>query len=226
MAFEADHIDPIAESGWSVLVRGTATHLLDADRISALADTAVHPWAPGRRDRWIEIHAQQITGRIIWRQRLVSESERRRTCRPAESGILEDRPAAFSRVSNGWVLRATVAENRRLRRHQRGRIFGVTLVALLTMSSRHAVRSQRARRSRRTKSSSLSAPPSGEWAGGRVPGEQQRQPNGDHGRSPGHPDRHIRCPPAHRNSGVSPSGGIPPQRSADRRGDDRCCGGS
>ena len=76
VAFEADHIDPIAESGWSVLVRGTATHLLDADRISALADTAMHPWAPGRRDRWIEIHAQQITGRIIWRQRLVSESER------------------------------------------------------------------------------------------------------------------------------------------------------
>ena len=76
VAFEADHIDPIAESGWSVLVRGTATHLRDTDRISALADTAVHPWAPGRRDHWIEIHAEQITGRIIWRQRLVSDSDR------------------------------------------------------------------------------------------------------------------------------------------------------
>ena len=76
VAFEADHIDPIAESGWSVLVRGTATHLRDTDRISALADTAVHPWAPGRRDHWIEIHAEQITGRIIRRQRLVSDSDR------------------------------------------------------------------------------------------------------------------------------------------------------
>ena len=76
VAFEADHIDPIAESGWSVLVRGTATHLRDPDQIAALADTAVHPWAPGRRDRWIEIHPEQITGRIIRRHRLVSESER------------------------------------------------------------------------------------------------------------------------------------------------------
>ena len=76
VAFEADQIDPIAESGWSVLVRGTATHLRDPDRIAALADTAVHPWAPGRRDRWIEIHAEQITGRIIRRHRLVSEAER------------------------------------------------------------------------------------------------------------------------------------------------------
>ncbi len=75
VAFEADHIDPIAESGWSVLVRGTATHLRDAERLAALAETAVHPWAPGRRDRWIEIHAQQLTGRIIRRSRLGSEGE-------------------------------------------------------------------------------------------------------------------------------------------------------
>ena len=70
VAFEADHVDPDAESGWSVLVRGTATHLRDPERVAALGDTAVHPWAPGRRDEWIEIHAQQITGRIIRRQRL------------------------------------------------------------------------------------------------------------------------------------------------------------
>ena len=76
VAFEADQIDPIAESGWSVLVSGTASHLRDTDRIAALADTAVHPWAPGRRDRWIEIHAEQITGRIIRRHRLVSDAER------------------------------------------------------------------------------------------------------------------------------------------------------
>jgi uncharacterized protein len=74
VAFEADQIDPIAESGWSVLVRGTATHLRDPERIAALADTAEHPWAPGPHDRWIEIHAEQITGRIIRRQRLVNES--------------------------------------------------------------------------------------------------------------------------------------------------------
>jgi nitroimidazol reductase NimA-like FMN-containing flavoprotein (pyridoxamine 5'-phosphate oxidase superfamily) len=73
VAFEADDADPIAESGWSVLVRGTATHVRDSERIAALAETATHPWAPGRRDRWIEIHAQQITGRIIRRHRRAGE---------------------------------------------------------------------------------------------------------------------------------------------------------
>jgi hypothetical protein len=29
----------------------------------------MHTWAPGRRDHWIEIHPEQITGRIIRRDR-------------------------------------------------------------------------------------------------------------------------------------------------------------
>lgn len=76
VAFEADHVDPIAESGWSVLVRGTATHLRDPERMAALADSAVHPWAPGQRDSWVEIQIGQITGRIIRRHRLVSADDR------------------------------------------------------------------------------------------------------------------------------------------------------
>ena len=75
VAFEADDVDPIAESGWSVLVRGTATHLRAPKRVAALADTSVHPWAPGRRDRWIEIHSEQITGRILKRERLPGAAE-------------------------------------------------------------------------------------------------------------------------------------------------------
>jgi nitroimidazol reductase NimA-like FMN-containing flavoprotein (pyridoxamine 5'-phosphate oxidase superfamily) len=76
VAFEADHTDAVAESGWSVLVRGVATHLRDPERISALGDTASHPWAPGGHDHWIEIHPQRITGRIIQRDRLVSDAVR------------------------------------------------------------------------------------------------------------------------------------------------------
>jgi uncharacterized protein len=76
VAFEADHIDPISESGWSVLVRGTASQLTDPERIAAFAETGVHAWAPGPHDRWIQIHPQQITGRIIYRQRLIAEGER------------------------------------------------------------------------------------------------------------------------------------------------------
>ena len=76
VAFEADQIDPIAESGWSVLVRGTATRLRDRERIAALAEASMHTWAPGRRDHWIEIHPQQITGRIIRRDRQTRDANR------------------------------------------------------------------------------------------------------------------------------------------------------
>jgi hypothetical protein len=59
--------------GGGVLIRGMANHVRDPQRIAALADSALQPWAPGRRDRWLEIQAEQITGRIIRRHRLVSE---------------------------------------------------------------------------------------------------------------------------------------------------------
>jgi nitroimidazol reductase NimA-like FMN-containing flavoprotein (pyridoxamine 5'-phosphate oxidase superfamily) len=74
VAFQADDVDPSAESGWSVLVRGTASYLCDPDLIAGLADTTVHPWAPGRRDRWVEIVPVRITGRIIKRRRLPGRS--------------------------------------------------------------------------------------------------------------------------------------------------------
>jgi uncharacterized protein len=76
VAFEADHLDSVSESGWSVLVRGTATHVTDTERLAELADTGTHAWAPGPHDRWVAIHPQQMTGRIIYRQRLISEGQR------------------------------------------------------------------------------------------------------------------------------------------------------
>jgi nitroimidazol reductase NimA-like FMN-containing flavoprotein (pyridoxamine 5'-phosphate oxidase superfamily) len=69
VAFEADDVDTVTESGWSVLVRGTASRVTDSDRIAALADTDVHPWAPARHDRWVEIRPVRVTGRIIRRDR-------------------------------------------------------------------------------------------------------------------------------------------------------------
>jgi uncharacterized protein len=70
VAFETDHIDPTGESGWSVLVRGTATRVTDSERLASLADVPVHPWVPGHRDVWIEIRPHSLTGRMIKRQRL------------------------------------------------------------------------------------------------------------------------------------------------------------
>ena len=76
IAFEADHTDHIAESGWSVLVRGTLHEVTDAAEIAQFADLPVHPWAPGTRDRWVRIVPDNVTGRTISRHRLVTDSVR------------------------------------------------------------------------------------------------------------------------------------------------------
>jgi nitroimidazol reductase NimA-like FMN-containing flavoprotein (pyridoxamine 5'-phosphate oxidase superfamily) len=76
VSFETDDIDPDAQSGWSVLVRGRASLVTDQRRLASLADTEVHPWAPGHRDLWVEIVPDQITGRMIRRERHQGRKER------------------------------------------------------------------------------------------------------------------------------------------------------
>ena len=76
VAFEADHTDHIAESGWSVLVRGTLHEVTDPVEIEALASLPVHPWAPGTRDRWMRIVPDSVTGRTISRHLSVPDGSR------------------------------------------------------------------------------------------------------------------------------------------------------
>ena len=75
VVFEVDNTDNVAESGWSVLVRGTGHRVTDPHRLAAIADTDVHPWAPGARDQWMEIRPERISGRIIRRHRLGGDTE-------------------------------------------------------------------------------------------------------------------------------------------------------
>lgn len=67
-SYQVDDIDRVAESGWSILVRGQVAPLADDAIAAAVADTDVRPWAPGRH-RWIELPARRITGRLIRRHR-------------------------------------------------------------------------------------------------------------------------------------------------------------
>ncbi len=67
VAFEADHVDPVAESGWSVLVRGNLWELNDTEIRAKLAEGNTHPWAPGVIDRWMIIVPSVISGRSITR---------------------------------------------------------------------------------------------------------------------------------------------------------------
>jgi transcriptional regulator with XRE-family HTH domain len=66
LAFEADQIDRVESRGWSVLITGTAQHLTDNSVIESLATRAgAEPWAGGKRDLWIRVCPDQVTGRVI-----------------------------------------------------------------------------------------------------------------------------------------------------------------
>ena len=65
VAFEADEIDAITRSGWSVVVVGHASLVRDIDQLVALAGPDSQPWVPGRTNHVIRIKTERITGRRI-----------------------------------------------------------------------------------------------------------------------------------------------------------------
>jgi nitroimidazol reductase NimA-like FMN-containing flavoprotein (pyridoxamine 5'-phosphate oxidase superfamily) len=63
VAFQVDDFDVARRSGWSVLVRGVADLAEDPDTLWA---TELDAWADGvERDDWVEIRAEEISGRRI-----------------------------------------------------------------------------------------------------------------------------------------------------------------
>jgi uncharacterized protein len=68
VTFEVDELDLVHRSGWSVMVKGVAQELnfeRNRGEISEAEFGAVTPWAPGERDHFIRIIADEITGRRI-----------------------------------------------------------------------------------------------------------------------------------------------------------------
>ena len=63
VAFEADELDPDLRTGWSVTVLGHAQELTEVDELVEVAGTFVEPWAEGRRDHFVRIRSEKITGR-------------------------------------------------------------------------------------------------------------------------------------------------------------------
>ncbi|MDG5483657.1 pyridoxamine 5'-phosphate oxidase family protein [Mycolicibacterium gadium] len=63
VAFEADELDPELRSGWSVTVVGHAQPITAVDDLVEIAGTFVQPWVQGRRDHFIRIRTEKITGR-------------------------------------------------------------------------------------------------------------------------------------------------------------------
>jgi hypothetical protein len=64
VAFEADEIDDVTESGWSVLVRGRAAYV-DVDDLPTSTSSRPAPWPQGVRTLHVQVRPQAITGRRL-----------------------------------------------------------------------------------------------------------------------------------------------------------------
>jgi uncharacterized protein len=63
---EVDDWDGFAHTGWSVVARGFAQHVLDDDRLARYETLPVRPWAtPAVRDQWVRVVIEEISGRSI-----------------------------------------------------------------------------------------------------------------------------------------------------------------
>jgi nitroimidazol reductase NimA-like FMN-containing flavoprotein (pyridoxamine 5'-phosphate oxidase superfamily) len=60
VAFEVDMFDDRTRSGWSVVVRGPLSIAPPE-----LAAVPVDSWAPGRRERWMVVPVDVVTGRLL-----------------------------------------------------------------------------------------------------------------------------------------------------------------
>jgi nitroimidazol reductase NimA-like FMN-containing flavoprotein (pyridoxamine 5'-phosphate oxidase superfamily) len=69
VAFEIDQIDIGTRSGWSVLVVGRAAHVTDPAVITELGRIDLATWMPDRRNHYVRIRTEQITGRLLDGQR-------------------------------------------------------------------------------------------------------------------------------------------------------------
>jgi nitroimidazol reductase NimA-like FMN-containing flavoprotein (pyridoxamine 5'-phosphate oxidase superfamily) len=63
VAYEADELDDRMQSGWSVLVVGTADQVDDPDEVATLFRRLDEPWAPGSRPVVVRITPSRVTGR-------------------------------------------------------------------------------------------------------------------------------------------------------------------
>ena len=66
VCFEVDHWDTMSHTGWSVLAKGVADEVLEAEEIARLERLPVRPWSrPDLRDHWVRIMVEELTGRRV-----------------------------------------------------------------------------------------------------------------------------------------------------------------
>jgi nitroimidazol reductase NimA-like FMN-containing flavoprotein (pyridoxamine 5'-phosphate oxidase superfamily) len=65
VAFQADELDPDLRTGWSVTVVGHAQRITDVDELVEVSGTFIQPWVDGRRDHFVRIRTEKVTGRRL-----------------------------------------------------------------------------------------------------------------------------------------------------------------
>lgn len=65
VGFQADELDPDLRRGWSVTVVGHAQRITDVDQLVGLSGVFLQPWVDGRRDHFIRIRTEKVTGRRL-----------------------------------------------------------------------------------------------------------------------------------------------------------------
>lgn len=65
VSFEIDDTDRETRTGWSVIVTGWARVVSTPGRAEELEKLPLQPWSNHRKDNWIEIHSERISGRRI-----------------------------------------------------------------------------------------------------------------------------------------------------------------
>ena len=68
VAFEVDDVDSTVETGWSVLVRGQCSEVVDPRETERFASLGLRQWAPGVRTHWLRIRPSWVSGRAISRE--------------------------------------------------------------------------------------------------------------------------------------------------------------
>ena len=64
ITIEADDVDPVTRTGWSVLVSGILEQIVDLGE-QAVVHGLVEPWAPGDHDVYLRVPATAVSGRRV-----------------------------------------------------------------------------------------------------------------------------------------------------------------
>ncbi len=63
VAVEADGLDGGGRKAWSVVIKGTARTISTTKDLLETIDLPVHPWESGRKDRFVRVTPDSVTGR-------------------------------------------------------------------------------------------------------------------------------------------------------------------